>query len=690
MTDADGSPHVDVDVVIVGAGPRAISLLEWLDRLVPHSQTSALKVVVLDPYPPGGRVWRVDQSPCLLMNTIAGESTVFADASVAGVDGPVGPTLFRWAADLTHDPALPAWIREEAAALRPEDYASRRLFGVYLASAFAEISQRLRPRVDVHHHPGTVHAVVPENAAQRVELADGSHVSTRLVICLPGHTRVQPTPAERALSIAARRQGLLYGPPSHPTETPVDPIKPREPVALRGLALNFHDTVAMLTVGRGGSFGPHRGALAYHPSGAEPVLYCGSRRGIPQYSRIDSASWKPTFRVFTEELIDELHKRGPDVDAARDLFPLITKEALLAYYGRLAELHPSSERTWAQLVQDLSALTPDTPDWTAAIESATTACTRLTSLEELADPLEGKTFTQQSDLDTWMVDHLTRDVTVTERPDQHARAAIPIVLRDLRWRLSGLFGAGGVSGASYARDVDGWMGELMRTISNGPPTIRNRQLIALNRAGVLHFIGGTLRITVQDGAFRVVSGNLTDWSLATRAVLDCYVQRQDVRRTDEPLLRQLLSERRIRASERVDSVLGDAMTQIGAVDVALGSGQVVATDGSVDATLQFGGIPLEGLRWNTALAGRAGVNSEFFQETGALAMAALATLGIRTPTKTPNLDQSISKRVGDRLGEVWNAPDAIAWPEPEGSMSPVGLSAHSLDQPEPKTGRARK
>jgi hypothetical protein len=627
----------DVDVVVVGAGPRAISFLEWVDRLAPAAGTARLTAVVVDPYPPGGRIWRADQPSCLLMNTIADESTVYADHSVAGVDGRVGPTLYQWAVDHARDPAVPSWVRHEAAALRPDGYASRRLFAVYLAAAFVDITGRLRPRVDVRYQPGEVLAVVREDAGQRVQLADGRDLRVRLVVCLPGHTRVEPGASERDLLAAAGRHGLVYGPPSHPTEAPTGALGAGEPLALRGLALNFHDVVAMMTVGRGGSFTSANGSLSYEASGAEPVIYCGSRRGIPQYSRVDSADWKPTFRVFTEQLLDELHDRGPDVDAARDLFPLITKEALLAYYGRLAELWPSDTSAWTALVQDLSTLTPDTPDWIAAIEAVAAGPVKVTSLRELADPLTGKKFTDQAHLDAWMVEHLERDVAVTTRPEEHARAAIPIVLRDIRWRLSGLFAVGGVSGASFARDVDGWLGELMRTISNGPPTSRNRELIALNRAGILHFIGGGLQVTVEGGAFKLTSGNLPGWSLETRALLDCYVQRQDLRRSDEPLLQQLLADGRIRAAQRIDSAVGRTATQIGAVDVALDTGHVIRTDGLIDSTLQFGGIPLEGLRWNTALAGRARVNSEFFQETRALARAALAEVGFPRPDRTHTL-----------------------------------------------------
>ncbi|WP_236711938.1 FAD/NAD(P)-binding protein, partial [Streptomyces azureus] len=89
-----------MEVCLVGAGPRGLSVLE---RLCAHERTSPrwghVTVHVVDPGPPGsGQVWRPSQSRHLLMNTVASQVTVYTDASVS-IAGPLeeGPSLYQWA-----------------------------------------------------------------------------------------------------------------------------------------------------------------------------------------------------------------------------------------------------------------------------------------------------------------------------------------------------------------------------------------------------------------------------------------------------------------------------------------------------------------------------------------------------------------------------------------------------------------
>ena len=60
---------------------------------------------------------------------------------------------------------------------------------------------------------------------------------------------------------------------------------------MRGMGLGFIDLMALLTEGRGGRFTPdprpdEPGRLSYRPSGREPRLWVGSRRGVPYHSKI--------------------------------------------------------------------------------------------------------------------------------------------------------------------------------------------------------------------------------------------------------------------------------------------------------------------------------------------------------------------------------------------------------------------
>src|SRR5690349_1189426 len=91
-----------VELVVVGAGPGATGLLERLVANAPELLGDQhVHVTLVDPHPPGaGRVWRADQSPLLLMNSMAEDVTMFPDETVT-VEGPLaaGPALHEWAGE---------------------------------------------------------------------------------------------------------------------------------------------------------------------------------------------------------------------------------------------------------------------------------------------------------------------------------------------------------------------------------------------------------------------------------------------------------------------------------------------------------------------------------------------------------------------------------------------------------------
>ncbi|MEV0259610.1 FAD/NAD(P)-binding protein [Streptomyces sp. NPDC050732] len=145
-------------VCVVGAGPRGLSVLERLcanARSQPPHHT--VHIHVIDPYPPGpGKVWRTDQSPHLLMNTVAGQISVFTDASV-DLRGPLepGPSLHEWARALAAgeiDGAHPAEVREQARTLGPDTYPTRAFYGHYLRWAYDRIVAAAPATVQVTVH----------------------------------------------------------------------------------------------------------------------------------------------------------------------------------------------------------------------------------------------------------------------------------------------------------------------------------------------------------------------------------------------------------------------------------------------------------------------------------------------------------------------------------------------------------
>lgn len=80
---------------IIGAGPRGLSVAE---RILHNNQDRhSLELFLFDPNGPGGRVWRLNQPPELLMNSVSQQVTLFTDETLSS-GGLVtqGPNLFQW------------------------------------------------------------------------------------------------------------------------------------------------------------------------------------------------------------------------------------------------------------------------------------------------------------------------------------------------------------------------------------------------------------------------------------------------------------------------------------------------------------------------------------------------------------------------------------------------------------------
>ncbi len=322
-------------LALVGAGPRGTSVLERLcasaaELLAPGTH---LTVHVVDPSPPGpGRVWRTAQPAELLMNTVASQVTLFTDESV-DCSGPIrpGPSLYEWAA-AGRVPGLGRRLSDPRL-LRP-------LSGVGLHPGGAG-----RPRLRTRPGPRGAHVRLDEtkDGLQILVLDDGRELSgLAAVVLAQGHLPTRPAPDEEHLARHAARHGLRHFPPANPADLDLSAVAPGEPVLLRGLGLNFFDHMALLSTGRGGRYiREPDGAQRYEPSGHEPKLYAGSRRGVPYQARGDNAKG-PYGRhepaVLTDDVIARFRKRADSGDAPDfldEIWPLVAKEVETVYYAAL-------------------------------------------------------------------------------------------------------------------------------------------------------------------------------------------------------------------------------------------------------------------------------------------------------------------------------------------------------------------
>ncbi|MFC4502268.1 MULTISPECIES: FAD/NAD(P)-binding protein [Streptomyces] len=595
-------------VALVGAGPRGASVLERLcasaRELLPSG--TRLTVHVVDPAPPGpGRVWRTGQSQELLMNTVASQVTLFTDDSV-DCAGPIrpGPSLYEWA----------------DGELGPDEYPTRAHYGRYLEWVFTRTVREAPPSVRVETH--AARAVRLDDAAdgrQVLTLDDGRVlVGLSAVVLAQGHLPAIPDSAQQRHTAYAGRHGLRHIPPANPADVDLSPLAPGEPVLLRGLGLNFFDHIALLTTGRGGRFVHGEGGsgtLRYIPSGREPRLYAGSRRGIPYQARGDNAKGpygRHTPLVLTPEVIAGLRKRadsGEAPDFLAEVWPLVAKEVETVYYAALTGDAGFADRFLGLPHRD--------PRETALLDAYGVQEADRWCWDRVSRPYTERHFTHPGQWREWLLAYLRRDAREAARGnvDGPLKAALD-VLRDLRNELRLVVDHGGLAGTSRRDHLDRWYTPLNAFLSIGPPRRRIEELAALLEAGVVEVLGPRLQVREEDGAWRAHSPEVPGSAVRVTSLIEARLPEPDLGRTADPLLARLLKTGRCRP-HMVDGYL------TGGVDVTPRPYHLIDRQGRSHTRRFAFGVPTEGVHWVTAAGARPGVDSVTLSDADAVARAAL-------------------------------------------------------------------
>ncbi|MER5468546.1 FAD/NAD(P)-binding protein [Streptomyces sp. NPDC002685] len=599
-------------MALVGAGPRGTSVLERLCASAPEllAPGARLTVHVVDPDPPGpGRVWRTAQSPHLLMNTVASQVTLFTDESV-DCSGPIRP-----------GPSLHGWAGGE---LGPDAYPTRAQYGHYLEWVFGEVVREAPPEVRIEVHTARALRLTDgPDGRQALTLSTGRALSgLAAVVLAQGHLPVLPDPAERRLAAYAGRHGLRHIPPANPADVDLSPLAPDEPVLLRGLGLNFFDHTALLTTGRGGRFVRAGEGLRYLPSGDEPRLYAGSRRGIPYQARGDNAKG-PYGRhvplVLTEDVIARFRKRADSGDAPdflREIWPLVAKEVETVYYEGL--LARSGRRVDPADFRDRFVAVPHRdPEEARLLDEFGIAVTGRWSWDRMARPYAGHAFTGPGAWREWLLRRLREDAAQAAlgNVDGPLKAALD-VLRDLRNELRRIVDHGGLPGDSRRAGLDRWYTPLNAFLSIGPPRCRIEELAALIEAGVVEVLGPRLDVRAADGAWVAHSPDVPGSAVRATTLVEARLPEPDVRRTADELLARLVRTGQCRP-HTVDGY------ETGGLDVTPRPYRLIDRQGRSHARRFAFGVPTEGVRWVTAAGARPGVDSVTLSDADAVARAAL-------------------------------------------------------------------
>ncbi|GGJ34341.1 FAD/NAD(P)-binding protein [Paenarthrobacter histidinolovorans] len=632
-------PRVPV-IAFIGGGPRTAGVLERLAANQPGLFHGPLDIHVIEPYQPGsGRIWRYDQSPGMLLNSTAADVTMFTDESVT-CDGPSvqGPGLSAWAAGILDGsirdvPALEPHLLAQLRSLTPSSFPTRQLQSKYLEWFFGRAVSALGPETTVTVHRDTATGVERSSGdTHSVRLATGTLVTADVVVYALGHTDSVPDVETARLSEFAARHGGFHAPPSYTTDVDYSGIEPGQDVIVSGMGLAFVDLLVLLFEGRGGRFEERPdGGLDYVPSGAEPRLWAGSRRGVPYHSKISSTLRTPVERprYFTASAIDALLAEHQELDFRTQLWPLIAKDAGYAYYRELFTGYPDRVLgSWASFEARFDAL-----DWYSPLREELVAVSvpdpglRL-DLEKLDHPLSGCAFADHDTVQRSVTAYIQRDVDLRTGPDHSETLALFTALLFVYMDLGRLVPQERLNARSQ-QAIHGWWHGFFSFVDSGPPSHRLREMLALHRAGFLKFLGPGMWVRADESLGRFVAGSFQSPVVVdASAYIEARLPSASVERSANPALADLHdagwgTEQRLLTSEGTHST-GKLLIS--------GNYQVLSPVGTPQQGLFAIGPWTSG--WGAGAFARPNTNAAPFRENDALARRILTTVAATHPTES--------------------------------------------------------
>jgi hypothetical protein len=585
-TTAGGSISGPLSVVaVVGAGPRGVSIIE---RLVAASRTEdfhgRLTVHLIDPYVDrGGSVWRRDQSEVLLMNTATCQTTMYPDASCHA------------RLPLLHARTLADHLATEG--LGPADVASRAAHGRYLTAVLERALADADPArlrilthaaevVDIHGAP---------DGPQEVSLSDGTTFMADAVGLALGHLATAPGPRSQQFAHAAERHHLAHIAPANPLETHLEEVLGRERIAVQGMGLNFYDAVGLLTEAAGGRFVDRPSApsgLRYLPGGGEPQLVVGSRSGMIYRPTPDLRPVLPepyTPRILTAERVLDLSVRQAGVDHERDVMPLLLAELVRAF----------DEAGFDEMADESAVLS------------------LLFPFGRRGGPMRNAHVRTR--------DELRRALDRATAPDPMWLLAFRVLTAG-RIQVNRLVDLGAYTTESLSRDIDGHLRNAFASWASGPPAPRVRQLLALEEAGLVRFVGPGMRIDVDEQAGRFRATGAQDCLYLCDGVLEAHLPAVDLNSYTAPLLR---------AWRERGEVFADAWRSRG-TGRRLPTGSIavdglycpVAKDGRVFERRLMVGVPVSTAQPGSAITAEPGTGAPLLQHTEAVARRLAAHAGV--------------------------------------------------------------
>ncbi|ANZ57835.1 hypothetical protein BGL34_03355 [Fructilactobacillus lindneri] len=583
-----------MNISIIGAGPRGLIIAANLIQKA-HT-TNKLQIDLYDPYPIGGRVWQTNQSLALIMNSSAQLITLFNDFGQTSL---TGPTFYEW----SQSKAAVEFIKNHdyendflAAIknLKPNDYAPRALFGVYAQWFYNQLKDNLPQNIKLNFHHEKVIGVQKIDGKFKLT-TETNTVTTDSLVLSTGNSTNQLSKDEISLKNYAQKNKLQYFIPTYPAEANFTKIRPREKVIIRGMGLSFFYYLTELTIERGGSYTEnHDGSLTYHPSGREPQIYAGSRRGVPYYPKALNQQKVGENRpnVFLNQNTIQQYMINGKLPFKK-FVELLKAEIEYLYYPLLIiEKYPqdnaeafasgflkSDDR--ATFIGNYHFKNEDILDWNLILNPV--AGVSISTIESY-----------QKIILQWM-ELIINDAKLGTKTAPVTGALSKIV--DLRTTIQKIVTQHLLTDDEYVTKFLQLFNSFSGFLTAGPPLLRYRQLQALMKANIVTILGPQLQVIGANQKFIARSKLYPKEIFQCNALIEARVPKPNLEKTTNPLLIDLRNQGLITA--HLFHLSDGQQTASSAVDVDLMTYQAINKIGKIEPQLFIWGVPLQGLEWLT-------------------------------------------------------------------------------------------
>ena len=610
-TRRQGAAVKNSRIGIIGVGSRGLTLLERIVANERQRPSGPIEILLFDSNAPGSGCHDPAQSDLHLVNTVAGQLTVFADASVRDA-GPVveGSSFHQW---LNQQRDIGAGDPLGGARASPDGYYPRSLFGRYLQWAFRYVCALAPSHVTIVVQPVEVLRAQRDDDAWVLETAAAT-MRVDYLFLTTGHTK----PAPRVTHAPAG--GTLVVDDPYPIQARLAAAGPGMTVAVEGMGLTAFDVIAELTLGRGGRFVTDAaGDRRYVRSGREPRILAFSRSGLPLGARAvnqKGVSNQYRARFLLLQRVREL-RAGRQLDFVADVMPLLVADMAYAYYEAWLREYADAA-TAAEFCRRFAA--GDERERRELVDSVIPVGDRF-SWERLAAPVPERATRGREDFCQWLRDYLREDV----REARQGNLASPLkaacdVLRDVRDNLRAAIEFGGLTEASHRWVLAEFM-PVMNRLAVGPPESRVSELLALMEAGVVEADfgpGARCDAAVDGGPMRLSATRWAGHSAEVHVLVRARISMHSPQDDASPLLRGLLEDGHAR-------LFRNGGFHPGGIEVDRAHNWVGRT-GAVVRNAWALGIPTEGVKWCTFVVPRPGVNSTALGDAGRAVAAMLADM----------------------------------------------------------------